>query len=275
MSQTRFKINSQVEQSLLNGSVPVTNNINEQVYVNPLFANDILGFDGTNVEFRNANDYITFASQVDVDNGIDDTKPITSLKLSDTIVPIVTTGNTIATISNKEIKETVTSLTKNVNNTITYISENGTNTTFPYQNTQTIFLQSDLTTSITTMVPINNLTFNVSIGWYKVTFTPLYNVNATTTGTGWNFEGGTAVIQNYSFRSELPSTATANFVNNYVARNQNFTTTQTSRINDNRGTIVAEFEVTSAGTIIPHFRAEVAAAITLRIGSLIVIEKIA
>lgn len=89
-----------------------------------------------------------------------------------------------------------------------------------------------------------------------------------------NFGSWTAIISNYSFRSELPSTATANYVNNYVSRSQDFTTAQTSRLTDNRWTIVAEFEVTTAWTLIPRFRSEVAWwLVTLRIWSYIEIEK--
>lgn len=137
-----------------------------------------------------------------------------------------------------------------------------------------IKLTSDITNNTVTMSPINQLTLNLSLGTYRVEFEPLYNVNATTTGTGWNFQGGTAVVTKYSFRSILPSTATVNYSNNYASRNQNFITAQTSRTTDNRGTIIAEFEVTTSGTLIPHFRSEIAGAlVTLRSGSILKIYK--
>jgi len=138
----------------------------------------------------------------------------------------------------------------------------------------TISLTADITNSTITMIDIPWLTMTLWVGWYRVTFVPFYNVNATTTGTWWDFWWWTAVITNYSFRSQLPSTATANYLNNYVARNQNFTTAQTSRINNNRWTIVAEFQVTTAWTVIPRFRSEVAGwLVTLMIWSYIDIEK--
>ena len=125
------------------------------------------------------------------------------------------------------------------------------------------------------MVPIPEMTLNLEIGVYRIELTPHYNVGATTTGSGWNLQGGTAVIADYSFRSRLPSTATAEYVNNYASRSQNFATAQTSRVNNNRGSIVAEFRVTSPGTLIPHFRSEVAGgSVTLLPGSVIRAEKL-
>ena len=145
-----------------------------------------------------------------------------------------------------------------------------------YEKQETIVpLRSDITNSTITMTDIPWLTMTLWVGWYRVTFVPFYNVNATTTGTWWNFGSWTAVISNYSFRSELPSTATANYVNNYVSRSQNFTTAQTSRLTDNRWTIVAEFEVTTWWTLIPRFRSEVAWwLVTLRAWSYIKYTKI-
>lgn len=138
-----------------------------------------------------------------------------------------------------------------------------------------ITLWANVTNNTVTMSPIAWLTMTLATGWYRVEFTPLYNVNATTTGTGWNFQWGTAVLSNYSFRSILPSTATASHFNNYVSRSQNFTTAQTSRTTDNRWTIIAEFQVTTAGTVIPHFRSEVAWwLVTLRTWSIVKIEKL-
>ena len=152
------------------------------------------------------------------------------------------------------------------------------NSSYNKENYETIVIKTalqEVNNNTIAMVDISALTINLSVGWYKVEFVPLYNVNATTTGTGWDFGGGTATITNYSFRSELPSTTTANYVNNYVARNQNFTTAQTSRINDNRGTIIVEFQCTVAGTLIPRFRSEIAGAnVLVRIGSYLKLEKI-
>lgn len=124
--------------------------------------------------------------------------------------------------------------------------------------TEIVVLWANVTNSTITMTDIPWLILNLEEWWYIVEFVPFYNVNATTTGTWWNFGSWTAVISNYSFRSELPSTATANYVNNYASRSQNYTTAQTSRLTDNRWTIKAEFQVTTAGTLIPRFRSEVA-----------------
>lgn len=137
-----------------------------------------------------------------------------------------------------------------------------------------LVLNNDVTNSTVTMSPINPLTINLSVGRYRIEFEPLYNVNATTTGTGWNFQGGTAVITNYSFRSVLPRTASAIYVNNYSSKSQNFTTPQTGRITDNRGSIIIDFLVTTGGTLIPHFRSERAGAlVTLRSGSILKLYK--
>lgn len=144
-----------------------------------------------------------------------------------------------------------------------------------YNESYRLFLENDVTNNTITMQPISDLTLNLDVGWYRIEFTPFYNVNATTTGTGWNFEGGSAIISNYSFRGIFSSTTTANYENNYVARNQNFTTVQTSRLNDNRGTIIAEFEVTTSGTIIPFFRSEIAGGlVTLKRGSYLIVTKL-
>ena len=141
---------------------------------------------------------------------------------------------------------------------------------------EVIVLSSNVVNSTITMADITDLTMNLGLWWYRVEFTPFYNVNATTTGTGWNFWSWTAVITNYSFRSTLSSTATATFVNNYVSPTQDFTTTQTSRVNDNRGTIIAEFQVTTAWTLIPRFRSEIAVlnGVTLKAWSYITYRKI-
>lgn len=140
-----------------------------------------------------------------------------------------------------------------------------------------IFLYSNFTPNNTvTMLPIAPLEFTVQAGgWYEVEFNARYDVNATTTGTGWNFEGGTAVITNYSFRSDFASTATANYNNNYVARNQNFTTAQTSRLADNEGKISIKFKVTTSGTITPYFRSEITGgSVTLKEGSYIKVTRL-
>lgn len=136
------------------------------------------------------------------------------------------------------------------------------------------FLNTDVSNNTINRVDIMGLTMNLEVGWYRVEFVPFYNVNATTTGIGFDFASGTATLTNYSFRSILPSTSTANYNNNYVARNQNFTVAQTSRINDNRGTIIVEFQCTVAGTLIPRFRSETTGLVTLKTGTYIVVKKI-
>jgi len=142
-------------------------------------------------------------------------------------------------------------------------------------NSYTLFLNTDVSNNTITMSPISEFTINLDLGWYKIEFTPFYNVNATTTGTGWNFQGGTCGVQNYSLRSYFSSTSTVNYNNNYVSRSQNFTTAQTSRLTDNRGTIIVEFECTTAGTLIPYFRSEIEGAlVTLRSGSYLTVTKI-
>lgn len=125
------------------------------------------------------------------------------------------------------------------------------------------------------MAPIPELELTLDIGWWRVELVPHYNVNATTTGTGWNFQGGTAALSNFSLKAESPSSATAEYDNYYVSRSQDWTTAQTSRVNNNRAVIVADFQVTSAGTIIPYFRSEVAGgAVTLLPGSFMRAEKL-
>ena len=125
------------------------------------------------------------------------------------------------------------------------------------------------------MQPIPEWEMQLEEGRYRVTLTPHYNVDDTTTGSGWNFEGGDAVLDDYSFRAALPNTATSGYFRNYAARNQNFTTPRTPRLNSNRATIVAEFLVTSPGSLIPHFRARLAGqSVTLLPGSLLELERI-
>lgn len=85
MAETRLKINSQLEKSPISESVPVTNSINEQVYQSPTNANEVLGFDGLTTEFRQANDYLDFATQSEVDNGIVFDKPISTDTLAGTL----------------------------------------------------------------------------------------------------------------------------------------------------------------------------------------------
>ena len=64
-----------------------------------------------------------------------------------------------------------------------------------YEKQETIVpLRSDITNSTITMTDITWLTMTLWVGWYRVTFVPFYNVNATTTGTWWNFGSWTAVI---------------------------------------------------------------------------------
>lgn len=138
-----------------------------------------------------------------------------------------------------------------------------------------IKLAADIGNSTITMQPISEFTITLSVGDYAIEFIPLYNVSATNVGTGWNLQNGTAVLSNYSFMSVLSSTATAAYHNFYTSRNQDFATVQTSRTLDNRGVIRFNFTVTTAGTVIPHFRSEAAGAlVTLRAGSYIIINKV-
>lgn len=140
---------------------------------------------------------------------------------------------------------------------------------------RTIKMTADVGNSTITMQPISEFTITLPVGDYALEFVPLYNVSATNVGTGWNLQGGTAVLSNYSFMSELSSVATAAYHNFYTSRNQDFATVQTSRTLDNRGVIRFNFTVTTAGTVIPHFRSEAAGAlVTLRAGSYIIINKI-
>jgi len=138
-----------------------------------------------------------------------------------------------------------------------------------------VVLNSPVTNNTVTMSLISGLTLNLNIGTYRIEFIPLYNVNAITTGVGFNFQGGTAVLNNYSFDSIINSTSTADFNNNYSTKNQDFTTSQTPRLNSNRATIIAEFTVTTAGTLTPAFRSEVTGGtVTLLQGSYINVIKI-
>ena len=142
------------------------------------------------------------------------------------------------------------------------------------EDVRVLVTSSNLVNSTISMAPIPELSVSLAAGRYQIEFTPHYNVNATTTGTGWNFQGGTAILGEYSFRSVLPSTATANYNNNYASRSQNFSVAQTSRLSNNRGSIIAEFVVTSPGTVIPHFRSEISgAAVTLLAGSVMKVTK--
>jgi hypothetical protein len=118
------------------------------------------------------------------------------------------------------------------------------------------------------MTLIPGLEVYLQPGWYHLEFHPHYNVSATNVGTGWNFQGGSAVLTDYAFRSWLPSTATAAYFNAYASRSQNFTTAQTSRAGGNRGRIEADFRVVGGGTLVPHFRSETAGGlVTLLPGS--------
>ena len=127
MAETRLKLNSQLQKSVIPESVPVTNSINEQEYQAPINAGEVLGFDGLTTEFRPANSYVEFATQSEVDAGSVNAKPIAPDTLSGTVVPLVI-GKPIANISNKVIEETVTTMVDNLDGTYTYTSEDGTTT---------------------------------------------------------------------------------------------------------------------------------------------------
>lgn len=133
------------------------------------------------------------------------------------------------------------------------------------------FSQSDAVIDTTHTFRLDEILEAVSVNCEGINETNYINGKNTIT-----FSAGTAVIQNYSFRSSIPTTTTTTVDNNYVAPNQNFTTTATSRINDNRATIIAEFQCTAAGTLIPRFRSEIAVlnGVTLKVGTILRIEKI-
>lgn len=125
------------------------------------------------------------------------------------------------------------------------------------------------------MTPIPGLAVTLEPGWYHLEFHPHYNVNATTVGTGWNFQGGTASLAEYAFTSYLPASAAALYYNSYASRNQNFTRPQTARTTRNRARIEAHFRVAGGGggTLIPHFRSEtLAGLVTLLPGSFLRLE---
>ena len=63
------------------------------------------------------------------------------------------------------------------------------------------FLNLDIVNNTINMVDIIGLSMNLEVGWYRVEFVPFYNVNATTTGIGFDFASGTATLINYSFMS--------------------------------------------------------------------------
>jgi hypothetical protein len=163
MAETRLKINSQLQKSLTSESVPVTNSINEQVYQSPVGANEVLGFNGLTTEFRDANTYLNFTTQLEVDNGIISDKPLSTDTLSGTIIPSVIVGHDIATISNKTIRETVTTLTDNGNGTFTHVSENGTSTTIPATTNTLTWNQATATlTSTVSGVPASTVISDAS-----------------------------------------------------------------------------------------------------------------
>ena len=138
-----------------------------------------------------------------------------------------------------------------------------------------IATQAPLVVSGASMQPIPEWEVQLEEGRYRATLTPHYDVSDSTAGTGWNFQGGTAVLANYSFRALLSNTATAIYARNYNSRNQNFTTPRTSRMTNNRATIIGEFLVTSPGSLIPHFRARLAGqSVTLLPGALLELERI-
>jgi len=131
-----------------------------------------------------------------------------------------------------------------------------------------VFLKNDLITTSTDMIDISELEINLEVGWYRLELVPLYNASSSD-GTGWNFGNGTAVITNYSFVSRQSGTNATNagFFRYYSSPNQDFSTTATSRVNNNRAYIITEFEVTSPGTIIPRFRTNSGNQVNLRVGT--------
>lgn len=137
-------------------------------------------------------------------------------------------------------------------------------------NIKILFLKNNLSNNTINMQPINGLIMNLEEGWYEAEFCPLYDVPSTTIGTGWGFQAGTALISNYTFSSESPSTTSANYYNNYSTLAQNYTTIQSPRQIDNRASIKVTFKVNSGGTLIPRFRSELNGnLVTLKVGSYI------
>ena len=168
-----------------------------------------------------------------------------------------------------------------INTNILTYQQNVINTSFsefPYNRNidfKEIYLENTVITNIPTMTPINELELILEVGWYRVEFEPFYNVGVASHGTGWDFGAGSAVITNYAFRGIFPNTSSTNFVRNYTNPDQNWSTTSTSRVNDNRASIVAEFQVTSAGNLIPRFRCQADdMTLELRPGTLIRYKKL-
>lgn len=136
-------------------------------------------------------------------------------------------------------------------------------------------LAANVANNTAVMSPIAGLTVAIpTAGWWKVKLLAYYNVNAVTTGIGFNFQGGTATITDFGMTGVLASTATTPFHAFYQSRAQNWATAQSSRINGNLAEMTALMQVTAPGTFIPHFRSElVGALVTLLAGTSLDVER--
>lgn len=140
-----------------------------------------------------------------------------------------------------------------------------------------LLVTSNITNTSATMQPITELTFNVTSGLYRIEFYPLYDVDATVTGVGFNFQGGTAVLSNFTFRCIYPTSPTTNFQQNTNNRTLDWAGVQTASTTDNRATVIAEFSVTTPGSVIPHFKTESVPpvqSITLKADSYLIVKKL-
>lgn len=142
-----------------------------------------------------------------------------------------------------------------------------------------IVLDSDINNNTATMQPATPLSIDLQeTGLYRIEFYPLYDVDLTTTGVGFNFQGGTAVLNNYTFRAIYPTGPTTNFQQNNNNKAFDWSGVQSGALVNNRATVIAEFEVTTTGTLVPHFKSESAPPgqfINLKAGSYIIVKKIA
>ena len=138
-----------------------------------------------------------------------------------------------------------------------------------------LVLGANQTLTAAAMVGIPSLQLALDPGRYRVEFTPLYNVNVVTTGSGWSF-AFSGVLSQESLRASIPRTTTVTDAFNYAVISQNYTSASSPRINNNRCTIVAEFVVTVGGILIPRGRSELAGnAVTLLAGSTLHVHRIA
>jgi len=115
----------------------------------------------------------------------------------------------------------------------------------------------------TTMNPINDLSLFLKEWFYILEMIIVYSVSVTSTWIWINMQWWTAVVSDFWFIMETSWTATTQSTNNYGTRNQNYTTTSTSRLNNNISIIKSYVHITWEWTIIPHFRSENTGNVTL------------